>query len=105
MAFSVRQRRREIGIRVALGAASHRVTAMILWQGLRLAFAGVVIGAMASLGLARYMQSLIYGVKPIDPPVIIEAIVLLSLVAGVACYVPARRASRVDPAGELRADS
>ena len=104
MAFSVRQRRREIGIRVALGAASRRVMKMILWQGVRLALAGVAIGATASLGLARYMQSLVYGVKPIDPPVITGSIVLLILVAGAACYVPARRASQVDPAGELRAD-
>jgi predicted permease len=101
--FSVRQRRREIGIRVALGATSDRVIRMIVWQGFRLVIAGIVIGAGMSVGLARFTQSLIYGVKPIDPLVIFGSIATLSIVAALACFVPAFRASRVDPATELRA--
>jgi len=100
--FSVRQRRREMGIRIALGATSDRVVKMVLWQGLRLALAGVAIGTGLSFGLARYTQTLIYGVKPIDPIVILGSILTLFLAAAAACYLPAYRASRVDPANELR---
>jgi predicted permease len=102
MAFSVGQRRREIGIRVALGATSDHVARMVLWQGFRLAIAGIVLGTLLSFGLARYIQTLIYGVKPIDPAVIFESIFTLSIVAVVACFVPAYRASRVDPMVALR---
>jgi predicted permease len=102
MTFSVGQRRREIGIRVALGASSERVAKMVLWQGMQLAFAGVLLGTLLSFGLARYIQTLVYGVKPIDPTVILESVLTLFVVAVVACFVPAYRASRVDPAVELR---
>jgi predicted permease len=102
IAFSVRQRRREIGIRVALGATPDRVVRMIVWQGFRLVIAGVVFGTVLSAGLARFTQSLIYGVKPVDPVVIFGSIATLSIVAALACYVPAFGASRVDPATELR---
>jgi ABC-type antimicrobial peptide transport system permease subunit len=102
LAFSVRQRRREIGIRVALGATPDRMALMVVWQGVRLAMAGVLIGTALSLGFARSMQTLIYGVQPIDPAVIGAVIFVLTMVAAVACYIPAHRASRVDPANELR---
>ena len=102
MAFSVRQRRREIAVRVALGATSDRVVKMVLWQGVRLAMAGILIGTALSFGFARSMQTLIYGIKPIDPAVICASIFTLTVVAAVACYVPAYRASRVDPEIELR---
>jgi predicted permease len=102
IAFSVRQRRREIGIRVALGATSDRVITMIVWQGFRLVIAGVAAGAVLSVVFGRFTQSLIYGVKPVDPVVIFGSIATLSIVAALACYVPAFRASRVDPAIELR---
>jgi ABC-type antimicrobial peptide transport system permease subunit len=102
MAFSVRQRRREIGIRVALGATSGQVMKVVLWQGVRIAITGVLIGTVLSFGLARYMQTLVYGVEPIDPAVILASILTLSVVAAVACYVPAHRVSGVDPTSELR---
>jgi putative ABC transport system permease protein len=102
MAFSIRQRRREIAVRVALGATSDRVVKMVLWQGVRLAMAGILIGTALSFGFARSMQTLIYGIKPIDPAVICISSFTLTVVAAVACYVPACRASRVDPAIELR---
>jgi ABC-type antimicrobial peptide transport system permease subunit len=104
MAFSVHRRRREIGIRVALGATSGRVVTMVLWQGLRLTAAGVVVGLGLTFPLARYIETLIYGVKPIDPPVLLGSVLTLAAVAGVACYIPAFRASRVDPSTELRAN-
>lgn len=99
MAFSVRQKRREIAV---LGATSDRVVKMVLWQGVRLAMAGILIGTALSFGFARSMQTLIYGTKPIDPAVICASIFTLTVVAAVACYVPAYRASRVDPEIELR---
>lgn len=99
MAFSVRQKRREIAV---LGATSDRVVKMVLWQGVRLAMAGILIGTALSFGFARSMQTLIYGIKPIDPAVICASIFTLTVVAAVACYVPAYRASRVDPEIELR---
>ena len=102
MAFSVRQRRREIGIRVALGATSDRVVRMVLWQGVRLAVAGVLIGTSLSFGFARSMQTLIYGVQPIDPVVIGTSIFTLTMVAAAACYIPAYQASRVDPANAMK---
>jgi len=75
---------------------------MVVWQGVRLAMAGVLIGTTLSFGFARSMQTLIYGVQPIDPAVIGAVIFVLTMVAAVACYIPAHRASRVDPANELR---
>ncbi|HKA00055.1 MAG TPA: FtsX-like permease family protein, partial [Candidatus Solibacter sp.] len=102
MAFSVGQRRREIGIRVALGATSDSVVKMVLWQGIRLAIAGIVFGILLSFDLARYMQTLIYGVKPMDPAVILESILTLLIVAVVAIFVPASRASKIDPMVALR---
>lgn len=102
MAFSVGQRRREIGIRVALGATPDNVAKMVLWQAIRLAIAGVTLGTLLSFELAGYMRTLLYGVAPVDPAVIVESIFTLSIVALVACFVPAYRASRLDPMMALR---
>jgi predicted permease len=102
IAFSVRQRRHEIGIRIALGATSSGVVGMVVWQALRLVIAGLLAGSVLSVGLARYAQSLIFGVKPLDPVTMVGSISTLSIVAALACFVPAFRASRVDPASELR---
>lgn len=102
MAYSVSQRTKEIGIRIALGARSRDVLRLILQQGARLALAGVVIGVAASFLLRKIMDSFLYGLSANDPlilsfvPVVIVAVILL------ACYVPARRASRVDPMVALR---
>lgn len=102
MAYSVQQRTQEIGIRIALGATPRHVRRMVVIDGMRLAAIGVVLGVAAALGLARYMTSLIFGVKPHDPVVFVSVVVVLSVVAWVATFVPALRASRVDPIVSLR---
>jgi putative ABC transport system permease protein len=102
MAYSVQQRTQEIGIRMALGASPEKVRAMVVMQGMRLAMIGVVIGVGAALGLARYMTTLVFGVKTRDPIVFVTVVVVLSAVALVATFVPALRASRVDPMVSLR---
>src|SRR6266404_6981135 len=101
MVFSVQQRRQEIGIRLALGATPNQVRNMVASQGIRLAVAGVLAGALASLALARYMETLVYGVKPVDLAVISASSLTLCLVAALASYIPAYRASRLDPASLL----
>jgi ABC-type antimicrobial peptide transport system permease subunit len=100
--FSVQQRQHEIGIRLALGAMPHQVRNMVAFQGLRLAVVGVLVGVLASVALARYMQTLVFGVKPIDPAVMALSCLMLGLVAAAASYIPAYRASRLDPAKTLR---
>ena len=104
IAFSVHQQRQEIGIRMALGATPNMVRNMVLSQGMRLALAGVLAGVLGSLALARYMETLVYGVKPIDPAVIFGLSLTLCLVAALASYFPAWRASRLDPANVLRSE-
>ncbi len=102
MAYSVQQRTQEIGIRMALGASPERVRRMVVLQGMRLVLVGVIIGVGAALALARYMTSLVFGVKTRDPAIFVTVVILLSVVALVATYVPALRASRVDPMESLR---
>jgi putative ABC transport system permease protein len=102
MAYSVQLRTQEIGIRMALGAGPQNVRKMVVMQGMRLALIGVVLGVAAALALTRLMASLLYGVKPWDPTAIASVAVLLSAVALLATYFPARRASRVDPMVALR---
>ena len=100
--FSVQQRAHEIGIRLALGATPHQVRNMVVSQGMRLAITGVLAGALGGLALARYMKALVYGVQPVDPAVIAVSSLTLGIVAVLAAYVPALRASRLDPARVLR---
>ncbi len=102
MAYSVSRRTREIGVRVALGANRADVLRMILGQGLRTIFIGVAIGIAASLLLTRTMQSLLFDVTPTDPLTFAGVTLLLVATALLACYVPARRATRVDPIIALR---
>jgi putative ABC transport system permease protein len=102
MAYSVQLRTQEIGIRMALGAGPQDVRGMVVKQGMRLALIGVFLGVAAALALTRLMASLLYGVKPWDPAAIVSVAVLLSAVALLATYFPARRASRVDPMIALR---
>jgi len=102
MAYAVEQRKREIGIRVALGAQRHDVLKLVLGQGLALTGAGLAIGLAAALGLTRYLASFLFEVKPADAVTYAAVSSLLALVALVACYVPARRALRVNPVEILR---
>jgi putative ABC transport system permease protein len=102
MAFSVEQRTQEIGIRLALGANANQVKNMVVSQGMRLTAIGLVLGLGAAVGLARLLQSLLYGVTVRDPLTFVGAPILLSLVAFLAAWLPARRASRVDPIQALR---
>jgi ABC-type antimicrobial peptide transport system permease subunit len=102
LSFEVTQRTREIGIRMALGARPPDVLRIVVRQGVGLSAVGAIIGILVALGATRYLASLLYGVRPFDPPTFLAVALLLSLVALAACYIPARRASRVDPLVALR---
>jgi predicted permease len=102
IAYSVSQRTREIGIRVALGAERKHVLSLVLNEGLLVVAGGLAIGLAASLILTRFLASLLFGVSPTDPLTFAAVAVLLAAVALLACYVPARRAMRVDPMLALR---
>ncbi len=98
----VTQRTHEVGIRVALGARPVDVMRRIVTEGLKLAVVGVTVGVAAGLGLTRLLSSMLYGVKPADPLTFITVSLMLSAVALLACYIPARRAAKVDPVVALR---
>jgi putative ABC transport system permease protein len=100
----VQQRTHELGIRIALGAATPQLLRLVVGQGLLLAGIGVAIGLAASFGVTRVMSSLLYGVKATDLVTFAAVAVVLSAVAALACYIPARRATRVDPIIALRHD-
>jgi predicted permease len=102
LAYSVNQRRREIGLRMALGATQGTVLGLILKEGMSLVLTGVGIGLAASFGVGRVLSRMLYGVSATDPMSVAGAAVMLSAVALVACYLPARWAARVDPLDALR---
>jgi putative ABC transport system permease protein len=102
IAYSVEQRNQEIGIRLALGASPWQVRHMVVSQGMTLVGAGLVLGLASAAGLARLIASLLYGVTPWDPGVLVGAPIVLAVVALVATWIPARRASLVDPIDALR---
>jgi predicted permease len=102
VSYSVVQRTREIGIRMTLGAVQSDLLRMVLGQGARLAAVGLVIGLAASFGVTRLMASFLYGVRPTDPFTFIAVSLLLLAVVLLACYLPARRAMRIDPIVALR---
>jgi putative ABC transport system permease protein len=99
--YSVRRRTREIGIRMALGAQATDVVRMVVFQGMRPALVGLVIGIAGSLALGRVIASLVHGVSATDPPTFVAVSVLLALVAVAACALPAYRATRVQPTQAL----
>jgi ABC-type antimicrobial peptide transport system permease subunit len=102
IAYSVAQRTREVGIRRALGAQRSDILRLIVSQGLALTIAGVVIGIGGALALTRVMKGLLFGVTATDPATFVEAAALFVLVALAASYIPARRATRIDPMAALR---
>jgi ABC-type antimicrobial peptide transport system permease subunit len=104
MAYTVAQRRNEIGIRLALGAQPGGVRRLVIGEGLRLAGYGIVAGLLASLALSRFLSGILYGVKSTDPASFVMPPLLLLTAAFLASYIPARRAVRVDPATILRSE-
>ncbi len=104
LAYFVAQRTREIGVRLALGARQRDVLMMVMRQGMKLTLFGIAIGLIGGLGLARLMKSLLFGVSASDPLTFVGVAALLASVATMACYIPARRATKVDPMIALRAE-
>jgi len=102
MAYTVSQRTREIGIRMALGARTEDVLKLVVRNGMSLALVGALVGLAGSYGLTRLMRSLLFGVTPTDPMTFSVVTASLLLVAFLACYLPARRATKVDPLVALR---
>jgi len=102
LTYTVMQREREVGVRIALGAAPGTVKRMFLYRGMMLAGIGIALGAAAAAGLTRLMSSLIFGVAPIDAVTFVAAAGFLAMAAFLATYIPARRAAAVDPAETLR---
>jgi putative ABC transport system permease protein len=102
LAYSVAARRQEFGIRMALGAARRDLLRLVVGQGLKLAVAGLAIGLLAALAVTRFMASILYQVSPTDGATFLLISALLLVVAGLASYLPARRASSLDPTRALR---
>jgi putative ABC transport system permease protein len=102
MSFTVTQRVQEIGIRMALGAGTRDVLLLVFKQGMRLAVAGAAVGVVLALALGRVVSTLLFGVSGRDPMTLVAVTAALTLIALVACYLPARRAARVDPLIALR---
>jgi putative ABC transport system permease protein len=104
LSFHVTRRTHELGVRMALGAPRGHVLGLLLTMGGRLVAAGLVVGLIASAGATRLLQSQLFGVEPVDPVAYSAVAVLLLFVAFIACYLPARRAARVDPVIALRTE-
>ncbi len=102
MSYTVTQHTREIGIRMALGAQPRAILKLVVGRGLVLVSTGAVIGVLASFGLTRFIENMLFGVTPTDPLTFTAIVLLLGLVALLACLIPAQRAMRVDPIVVLR---
>jgi predicted lysophospholipase L1 biosynthesis ABC-type transport system permease subunit len=101
LAYSVTQRTREMGIRMAVGSGAGEVFRLVVGQGLKVVAAGLVVGGLGSLGLVQLVRSLLYGVQPSDPAVMASVAGILALTGLAACMVPAHRATRIDPVEAL----
>jgi putative ABC transport system permease protein len=104
VSYGVRQRRREIGIRVALGARPGSVTRLVMGQGMAPVLLGLAIGVVGALSLTRFIESLLWGVEPTDPRTILAVAVQLAAVAALSSWLPVREATRIDPNRSLRPD-
>jgi predicted lysophospholipase L1 biosynthesis ABC-type transport system permease subunit len=104
MSYAVTRRSHELGIRAALGASRREILGLVLRQGMKLAAAGMAAGLVAALALTRFMAGLLYGVRPADPATLAAVTLLMGGIAFLACYIPARRATAVDPAIALRCE-
>src|ERR1035438_1467790 len=104
LSYEVSRRTREIGIRSALGAHRRDLLLLVVGQGIAVALVGLAIGVVAALGVTRYMQSMLYGVRPTDPFTYVATALLVVMVALLAGYLPARRAAGVDPMVALRCE-
>jgi putative ABC transport system permease protein len=104
LSYTVAQRRREIGVRAALGATRRDLIGMVLREGLVVAGTGLLVGLGAAAIATRAMTAVLFGVTPLDPLAFIASAILLSIVAGAACVIPARRAAAIDPTTALRAE-
>jgi putative ABC transport system permease protein len=104
LAYTVAQRTRELGIRMALGSSPEQVYRLVIRQGVKVVGLGVAIGILGSLGLVQLIQALLYGVRPTDPGVLVSVALLLAAVGIGACALPARRATRIDPVVALSSD-
>jgi ABC-type lipoprotein release transport system permease subunit len=104
LSYAVFQRRAEIGVRMALGANGSSVAAFVLREGLKPALAGMLVGLPVAAASCRLLKALLFGVQPLDPVTFTLAPIALLAVAALACYLPALRASRIDPAETLRCD-
>ena len=104
ISYAVAQRTREVGVRIALGADAAHVFGLILRKGLTLSMIGILVGVAGALGVSRFLSSFVYGITTTDVSTFFGVSLLLLLVALTACYLPARRATRVDPVMALRAE-
>ena len=104
MAYSVSQRARELGVRIALGASQRQVLGGVLGRGLRLAVIGAVVGGLLAFALGRVLQNLLVGVSASDPMTFATVVATLMAVASLATLIPALRATRIDPVKSLRAE-
>jgi putative ABC transport system permease protein len=104
MSYAVTRRTHELGIRATLGASRGEIVGLVLRQGMKLAAIGIAAGALAALALTRFLAGLLYGVRPADPATLAAVTLLLGGIAFLACYIPARRATAVDPVVALRCE-